>query len=1022
MFTFFKIFVQKKTFRSSLCALLLFLTSFSAFSLDGALHGSRNLKVLRTEYFDIIYPDDSRESAEKIARVADAYYLEITARLGIEMHTRFPVTITKEVESFNAYFTVYPYNIIVLYDTWVSQEVDSDELILENTFYHELTHAITGNIKRGFIKGLSSLFGDWVSPTFFASNAFWNEGTAVYFESRDGSGRLNDPYNMQTVLQAKIEGSFPSWREVTGARDLYPSGRIPYMFGSLFGQYLSETYGEEQYTAWWRRLGYGKRKVPEDDVMRALSGKNMKQTWEAFKEWLPVPQVVTDFTEKNGLADFFEKAGMSKRTKNGFSKLNNGRRVYGAMDTSKAGVVWYERKTGGVWFAPYLGEASVKDDSARNESVNGGTAPASSYGKPRKLLCASGVSRLSLSEDGSYVAVSYLKAQENTKSRLAILSTKNGAVTVLPFESVADAAFVTAKNSLNLLTVDFSDGYTLKEYELSKNGVLSKKNVSLLRTIRFNPGEVPFSPVDCGSGRIACIVKNGLSWKIRLYDADGTFRDYGTSKTIVHNLHARLLQNGTIAFSFSYVEMGRVGAMLARGGLLYVSPWDYVSELVLQSDDISGGILDMAFLPDGAVRGREQCLYLAGFYETSRLVMIDFSKRKALHHEGNAPRPYRFTASTAAGGAAIAPGTAAADPGVRDQPVTAASVPSVTDSSSLPFKELSYNPLRYYKNGALLPIASVSPYQSDFTATSDNLFGFSWLASNPWRDHLVMLSGGYQFYEKYGLALASLSGGNDIFSYSLSAQGAFNGDGFVQTVENLSLERILYSQFGSSLSLGASGSYFYGKGMQYLTYKDVKGKEQEDLFYDSEDSDASLANLYVLYSTIHKRLPGYFQYGGIAFKPFMIAEHTHKDYVNAGATLTLRTPWLFPLTASASLYPTQKYFATATLSAILCSFEIQRAIPALYFKRIYLRSSYTAHLSYDCDEYFDIQRTDEIARNLTKDDYSDAVQLYLGLHSALNWGFLSYLTIDGGAFVLFRPNPEEGKKKISYGITAQLVY
>lgn len=988
MFAFFKRLRFVLPVRSLLCVLLLVLMSVPSFSLDGALHGSRKLRVIRTEYFDIIYPDDSRQSAEKIARVADAYYLEITAKLGVEMHTRFPVTITKQVESFNAYFTVYPYNNIMLYDTWPSREVDCDELLLENTFYHELTHAITGNIKRGVVKGLSAFFGDWVSPTFFFSNAFWNEGTAVYFESHDGSGRLNDPYNMQTVLQSKIENCFPSWREVTGARDLYPSGRIPYMYGSLFGQYLSETYGEEQYTAWWRRLGYGSKKVPEDDMMKALSGKNMKQTWADFKEWLPVPQVVSDFSAKNGLVDFFESAGFSKRTKNGFSKLNNGRRVYSVVDSSKAGIVWYERKTASVWFAPYKGSK----DSKKTEG---------SYGKPVKLLCASGVERLSLSEDGSYVAVSYLRAQENTKSRLAIVSTQNGSVTVLPFDSVSDASFVTAKDSLHLLTVDFSDGYTVKEYQVSKDGRVSKKNTVLLRTIRFNPGEVPFSPVDCGNGRIACIVKNGLSWKIRLYDTDGTFRDYGTSQTIIHNLHARLLQNGTIAFSFSYVEMGRVGSMLARGGILYVSPWDYVSELVLQSDDISGGILDMAFLPDGAVRGKEQFVYVAGFYDTSRLITLDFSKRKALHHEGNAPRPYRLSL--------------AADESSR-------SANTRSDSSQETFNELSYNPLRYYKNGAILPIAVVQPYQSDFTATSDSLFGLSWVSSNPWLDHSIMLSGGYQFFEKYGLALASFSGGNDIFSYTLSGQAAFNSDGFVQTVESLSLSRVLYSQFGTSVSLGATGAYFYGKGMQYLSYTDINGEEKEDLFYDTKLSSSTQATAYALFSTIHKRLPGYFQYGGISFKPFMVAESTQKDYVNAGAAFTVRTPWLFPMTATATLFPTQKYFGTASISAVLCSFEIQKAIPAFYFKRVYLRSSYTAHLSYDSGNYFDIQRTEEILKDISKDDYSDAAQLYLGLHSTINWGFLTYTTIDGGAFVTFRPNPESGKKKISWGLTAQLVY
>ncbi len=974
--------ISRKLIFTLFAVVLLIGLSSQASALDGVLHGSRNLSVLRTEYFDIIYPEDAKASALKIATVADGYYLDICSRLGLELHIRFPVTITRQVENLNAYFSVYPYNRIVLYDTVIPTDMDMNGETLEKIFYHELTHAITGNIKRGFLKGLSSVFGDWVSPTFFFSTSFWNEGVAVKYESYDEGGRLHDPYSTQMLVQAKLENRFPSWRDVTGARDIYPGGTDAYMFGSVFAQYLCETYGAEQYGAWWKRRGYGKNLVPTDELFESLTRKNMKDTWKSFEQWIPVPPATTSFDGRYGAWDFFVKSGLKPVSKNDFSRLNNKRQLYSCIDTCRNGIVWYEKKTGGIWFCPWDG---------------------SEYGKPKKLLSASGVSRLSLSDDGNFVALSYLKAQENTKSRLAILSVKNGSLLVLPDESVVDGGFFRSGKELHLLAVDFSENYVLKDYNLGAQERLTKRGISLSRTITFAPGEVPFSPVDCGNDRFACIVKNGLSWKIRLYDQDLSFRDYGTSKTIIHNLHAATLKNDTIAFSFSYVNMGDVGSMLPRCGLLYVSPWDYVSELVLQTDDISGGVLEASFLPDGIVRGKEKLVYIAGFYDTQRLMYLDFSKRKALHHEGNAPRPYR--AKSVKGG----------------ESVSFAAAPDFKDASTFS-REISYNPFRYLFLGAFFPINSAYPSQRDFSSTNASMIGATYRTANPWGDHFLSLSTGIQVYDRFGTTALTFSGGNDIWTYSLSGNITYNKNGFVQTVDSASLARTLYSQFGKSISLGATGSYLYGRGMQYLTYTDLDGKEKEDLFYDLEKTDSQTASVYALFSTIHKRLPGYFQYGGISFKPFLLAESISYDYINAGATVTLRTPWLFPLTLSGTLFPTQDYFASASISAVLCSFEIQKAIPLLYFKRIFLRSTYAAKIAYEGQEYFDIQNTKEIAQNLTFEDYSDVVQLFLGLHSSINWGFLSYTTIEGGAFLQYRPNPAEGKKKLSFGISGQLVY
>lgn len=218
----------------------------------GAESGAKKLSVVKTTYFDIIYPPESEQAAKKIAAVCDSDYIEICSILNTEPYQRFPVTITHSVDSLNAYFSPVLYNSIVLYDTVPSSSLDMFENTIESVFYHELTHAVTLNMKNKFWRVMSGLFSDALTPAYLTLTTFWEEGATVSLESMSGGGRLNNPFSMQIVAQAKIENRFPSWRDVTGARDTYPGGTDAYIFGAAFAKYLQNTYGMEKYGDFWR--------------------------------------------------------------------------------------------------------------------------------------------------------------------------------------------------------------------------------------------------------------------------------------------------------------------------------------------------------------------------------------------------------------------------------------------------------------------------------------------------------------------------------------------------------------------------------------------------------------------------------------------------------------------------------------------------------------------------------------------------------------------------------------------------
>ena len=71
----------------------------------------------------------------------------------LEQEYRFPVTLVPSYDLFNAYFSTYGYNRIVMFDTRCNDEmlVYKDDFL--KVFYHELTHAINLNIRNKFWYG-----------------------------------------------------------------------------------------------------------------------------------------------------------------------------------------------------------------------------------------------------------------------------------------------------------------------------------------------------------------------------------------------------------------------------------------------------------------------------------------------------------------------------------------------------------------------------------------------------------------------------------------------------------------------------------------------------------------------------------------------------------------------------------------------------------------------------------------------------------------------------------------------------
>ena len=117
--------------------LILVTVSFSLFAKNDDTKRNQ-LFAVKTKYFEIIYPQECRKSAEILFENADKIYLEVAEQYGLTPSFSMPIVLTPATDSFNAFWTSAPYNHIVIYDT--SFSISSDLAVFSETLIQTVRH------------------------------------------------------------------------------------------------------------------------------------------------------------------------------------------------------------------------------------------------------------------------------------------------------------------------------------------------------------------------------------------------------------------------------------------------------------------------------------------------------------------------------------------------------------------------------------------------------------------------------------------------------------------------------------------------------------------------------------------------------------------------------------------------------------------------------------------------------------------------------------------------------------------
>ncbi len=980
--------------------LLIFAWGLPLNARGGQLFGQKDIRVVSTEWFDIIFPAKSAESAQKLFENADRIYEEVCASFGYKMSFRLPIVLTSSVEAFNAYFSNGTYNHLVLLDTPsenASMAVFSDGLL--GTFRHEITHAVTINLRNDFWLGADNVFGDVLNWSYVTMNRFMEEGAAVAEESKGGEGRLNDDFYLHTVRQAKLNETFPAWSDVLGSRDIYPAGNFSYAFGGPFTDFLQKTYGMEKYALlWWKCVNA--QALTLNGAAKKVYKKPMKSLWEEFKAFVEIPSVPKNPVAAGFSLDFFEIGG------NDFSYKNSVGKRFSNLTGSAKGVFAVEAASSSVWFYAYKDTAS------------------SLFAK--KLFTLRNIQEISSSEDGAFLAVSYYNAKSaNVKTALSVFNVQKNTWIPIEKKGLTHGSILRIKDDYFVCAVKTD----VRKQSLVLYKIINGNRAEFSKEIPLFLSEnaTVYQVVQNGSGRFSILLSEQNKWLFRTFyieenDSISYTTTYFPLGMKVHSLsYSNVEGNDYLAFSYVLTKS------FPRCGFFDMQS----QEFFLMEGDISGGVYFPVFFKDSSVW---RIAYSGNFVYDSKLLFLNTEVPFVQKENETLKNKITF--------APIAPQNPA-----EQFFVNLSQFSDKKEDSSLLKENLedflqnskSYKKV-YYTNGVFLPVSLVPEYDKHGNLQGEILFpGVTWITGSPWDSDFFAASAGFDFLSATGGAMLLFRGGTDaqtqVFSYQDEASVTFDAQGFKQ-VSNSALVSSAFPVFlHSSLLFSAENNFFLGR---QFTENDINdglseflenpelfslfglfaSRDKTNYFFDSN-------SLVAQFSTVRQTGAGHFQKGGLTFAAVYYAEFSsvlddmangtfyHSLYPIVQINVPQMLPfdcvqgftYNLPLVLRVALVPTNTALLSATGEVMAFSAEIQKGLGVfpLYLDRVVVTASYSANLSHQ-NQSFEIARAfadfSEISR------YNDSVSAKCMIQGSVNAGFLANSSISAllGLAVDFFPH------------------
>ena len=196
---------------------------------------------VKTKYgflkYEVHYKEENKEFAKLVRTIMDEKSKQVIEYFQYIPDNPVHYVINDDSESANGSATVFPTNIVRLNDFPPSQKqfLANSTNWRETLVIHELTHILTIGQVRGFLKGLSYVFGSIINGFAGIVPRWYAEGIAVWAESKFlPHGRLKNS-RMIAVTKNKLEDeNYCINISCLDTPPSYPYGSYAYWAGALF--------------------------------------------------------------------------------------------------------------------------------------------------------------------------------------------------------------------------------------------------------------------------------------------------------------------------------------------------------------------------------------------------------------------------------------------------------------------------------------------------------------------------------------------------------------------------------------------------------------------------------------------------------------------------------------------------------------------------------------------------------------------------------------------------------------------
>ena len=464
----------------------------------GEMAKPRTVNVISTVYFDILFPDENKETALLLSETADEMYLNAKETFNCHYDFRTIVVISPDSSTLSVKYTSSPYNRIVIFDAVGRIDTSSYANGLLDLFNHEIGRAVSQSVRSESLDFVAKYFlGDAFQPaSLFNVPYSFLEGAVYAEDAQFMSGLLYDNWNLQKLMQAKLEGEFPSLIQASGAYDIYPGNTLAVYAAAGFYAYIQQRWGIGKFGEYWQECGKINFFKLEKKIFKSVYGEDLNQVWKDFEDSIPVPEkFVQNLNEETDVSQPYDKSELFLKTDYDSN--------YKFVVSTNYGLVWY-------------------DDLKEEVDISG----LYNLESPRQLLfLANGVTNLTVSPCGRFLVVSHVQGGEReqfTRDIIRIYDLKNRRFLKENF-NMRDGAIVRIKDGrYGIIGNSTENGHScLKIYESEQMNILlgyADASLSLVYSRQFEDGAIPYTPAALGNNHFACLVCRNNTWIILVSD------------------------------------------------------------------------------------------------------------------------------------------------------------------------------------------------------------------------------------------------------------------------------------------------------------------------------------------------------------------------------------------------------------------------------------------------------------------------------------------------------------------------